>query len=151
MADELVEFNTIREDFSEYQVENGQILKIKSIVTAIVNTEVDNKKQAKMSLQIASTVATPIPIDTSKLQLADPNQVTEKDQIGELKFTAVKEIVNIYETKNLMILAIPHMQKVFRTNKKDVDNNPILRFTFTSDLNILNKTALPPNTTTASV
>jgi hypothetical protein len=151
MGDEFVEFNTIREDFSEYQAENGQILKIKSTVTSIINTEVDNKKQAKMSLQIVSAVATPIPIDTSKLQLADPNQVTEKDQVGELKFTIVKEIVNIYETKNLMILAIPHMQKVFKTNKKDVDNNPILRFTFTSDLNILNKTGLPPNTPIGTV
>src|SRR2546428_7935932 len=88
MREEIIEFTTIREDFSEYEAENGQILRAKQVVTEIINRIDDvGKKKARLKFSIISNVVTPNPIDTSTLQLeTDPNKVTEQYVTKELSF-----------------------------------------------------------------
>lgn len=146
MREEPVEFTTIREDFSEYEADNGQILKVKAVVTDIVNvTNNDGRASARLNFKTISHVITPIPIDTSNFILeSNPDRVIEQDQIGELTFRPLKEITNIYETKQTMILLIPQMQRIFLTNKKDANGAPHLRFTMSTDVSILSKHHPPP-------
>lgn len=146
MEIEQIEFNTIREDFSEYEAENGQILRVKQVITSITNHDEDGKKRSSAEFKLISLTIAPTTINTSNLKLVeDPNQITEKDVVKEIQFTTLKEVVNIYETKNALILVIPHMQKIFLTDKKDKNNAPHLRFTLASDINIIQKTVSPPN------
>ena len=147
MREEIIEFTTIREDFSEYEAENGQILRAKEAVIEIINRIDDGKKKARLKFSIISNVVTPNPIDTSTLELeTDPNKVTAEYQVKELSFRPLKEIVNIYETKNAIILLIPIMQKIFLTSKKDANNAPHLRFSLMSDVSIIEKRLPPPAT-----
>ena len=47
MSKEQVDFSTIREDLNQYQIENGQILKMKVILTEIsTQTGEDGKKRS---------------------------------------------------------------------------------------------------------
>lgn len=145
MAEERVEFTTIREDFSEYEVENGEILRVKFVLTEIINrTNGDKETGGGIRFSTISKISALAPIDTSNLELiSDPSQVTKKDEVKELKFKPTKEIVNIYETTNSLILAIPHMTKIFLTNKKDQNNLPHLRFSLVADVTITEKTPPP--------
>lgn len=144
MTEERIEFITIREDFSEYEAENGQILRVKSVVTEIINRMEDDKKGGGLKFSTISNVSTPIKIDTSNMKLVtDASQVTQDDVLNELKFKPIREIVNIYETKNALILVIPHMQQIFLTNKKDESNAPHLRYLLATDVNIIEK--IPPS------
>ena len=144
MREEIVEFITIREDFSEYEAENGQILKVKQVVTDIINSADDDKKKARIGSRLVSHIVTPTPIDTSSLEYEpDPNKVTQADEVKDLDFRPLKEVVNIYETKNSIILVIPRMEKIILTRKKNTDNAPHLRFKLVSDFSIIEKYPKP--------
>jgi len=143
MAKTHLDFTTIREDFNEYHVENGQILKVKTLLTNIsVEIREDGTKSSHLGLKDFSTVVTNIPIDTSNLESASAELVTEKDHIKELKFERVKEIVNIYETKGFLILLALRVINVFLTNKKDNTDSPILRYTHNTTISLIGKDTL---------
>jgi hypothetical protein len=130
MDKEHIKYTTIREDFSEYEIENGQILKFKLTLSDIINEKKDGKDVSMMGLKDVSAVITNRTIDTSALEYAPFEGVTEKDEKEELKYKPIKEIVNIYETQKTIILLAPVVKKVMSTSKKDGDGNPILRFNF---------------------
>lgn len=147
MEKKYVGFNTIREDYNVYEIENGHILKVKKILTNIYQ----NKGQdgavptADMETQDLAVVATPVEIDTSGYELADPVEVTDKDHVGELKFTIVKEGLNIYETKNSLIIISDELANLYSTKKKDKKGVPIYRYTLRGAINILEKNMLKGN------
>jgi hypothetical protein len=143
MNKEHIDFITIREDFNVYEIENGQILKVKQILTdVVVETIEDNKKISNLGLKEFSTLITNIEIDTSKLEYATPDQITEADEVKELQFRSIRELVNIYETNKSLILLVPKLQKVFLTNKKDHANAPILRYKIITSFNLIDKDSL---------
>jgi|SRR5579864_7897017 len=139
MKTERVEFDTIREDFNVYKVENGQILKVKNGVSDIINqTDDSGKTKGQVKTQLSFIVLTPEGIDTTGLVEAET--VTDKDQTKELKFEVVKDgIVNIYETKKSLILVGIKVEKIFATNKKNKLNEPILQFTSLTALSSVTK------------
>ena len=143
MNKEHVDFTTIREDFSVYEIENGQILKVKQILTdVVVETIEDNKKISSLGLKEFSSLITNVEIDTSKLEYAISDQITEADQVKELQFRSIRELINIYETNKSLILLVPRVQKVFLTNKKDHTNAPILRYKSITTFNLIDKDSL---------
>ena len=143
MEKKYVEFNTIREDYNVYEIENGQILKIKKVLGNIYqNKGSDSAPTADIETQDISYVATHVEIDTSEYEVADPTEVTEKDQLGELKFTILKEGLNIYETKNSLIIISNDIQHLYSTKKKDKKGKPIYRFTIRGVVNVLEKSML---------
>jgi len=123
-----IEFTTIREDLNIYEVENGQILKAKSIVTAISEGEDKKGKFGDLGFQNISHVVTPKKIDTTDYEYLPAEQITDKHETKKLNFKIVKEIINVYETDKLIILVDPRVEKISLTNKKDKDDNPVLRY-----------------------
>jgi hypothetical protein len=76
------------------------------------------------------------------MELGHPEHVTEKDEIRNLEFTPVKEVINIYETKKNLILLTSRVERVGLTNKKDKDGLPILRFGVLTGVNLVDKSSL---------
>lgn len=137
MAKKIVDYVTIREDFSVYECENGQILRMKTSITNIYNDT--DSKQSGVNFKDISNVTTTTPIDTSEFEESTSEQVTEENEIKKLEFKPIKEIINIYETEKSLIILYPVIEKIFLTNKKDKDGNPFLRYHSKNSLNVIDK------------
>jgi hypothetical protein len=129
---EYIPFETIREDYNEYQLENGIILRIKQMLASVLmHTEPEpyGKKSFSADFRDVSVILTPEGLDTSRLESVYPDEVTERDETEEMRFTTIREIINIYETKNSLFIIAPHITKIALTNKKDKKTNlPIIRY-----------------------
>ena len=135
-----VPFDVMREDYSVYEIENGQILKVKQSITEIINTnDPDPAKQSKISSKTISVCTTIKKIDTSDLEESTPDKTVISDQTHELKFKMIKEPVNVFETKISILLLNTHIYKIFATTKKDHNGDPIIRFSAVHDLAITKK------------
>ncbi|MGB8033556.1 MAG: hypothetical protein WCF03_07020 [Nitrososphaeraceae archaeon] len=142
MDKEHIPFIPLREDFNEYRVENGQLLKVKTILTDVsVQTIGEDKKTSSIGIKDFSVIITDVDIDTSKLEYSTPEQITDQDIVGELRFTTV-ESVNIYEIQKFLILIATRVNKIFMTNKKDISNSLILRYTSHVGINSVDKEML---------
>jgi len=139
MREERIEYNTIRDDFSSYEVENGQILKVKISVVDIINKiDGDTQKQGSVATNPYSHVITPSDIERYDIKY-ERGMATEKDQVKELKFTTINEIINIYETKKLFIFAGIKVEKIFLTNKINNKDEPILRYQSVNAIDVIQK------------
>jgi hypothetical protein len=137
---EQIEFNTILEDYNIYSIENGQILKVKQMPVEIINvTTNEGKQQVRVALKLVSHIITPPTIDTSGLEFANPDTLTDKDHIKELVFDRIKEVSNLYETKRSVVMVEPYVTKVFLTNKKTSEGGPILRYLSQVDITLTEK------------
>ena len=139
MAIKHVDFITIREDLSVYEIDNGQIVKAKQILTDIIEGEDKKGKYGNLGFQTVSHVISPENMDVSNLELASPEQVTNDDVIKDLNFKVKKQVINIYETEDVIILIKPEIEKIRATNKKDKENSPILRIRTGMDVNVIPK------------
>jgi DNA polymerase III alpha subunit (gram-positive type) len=143
MNKEHIPFIPLKEDFNEYRVENGQLLKVKTVLTDVaVETLEPGKKTSRLGVKDFSIIITDVDIDVSKMEYATPEQISDVDVVGELRFTTVKESVNIYEIQKLLILIATRVDKIFMTNKKDLTNNPIIRYTSHTGLSSVDKEML---------
>lgn len=139
MKDERIEFLSVRSDYNVYEIENGQTLKIKLETVDIINTsENEQTPTAKIQTKLISHVISPKDIDTSGLERST-GIVTEKDHVKELNFKTIKEVVNIYETKKAFIFTALNLEEVFLTNKKNAQDEPILRFTSNNGIDFIQK------------
>jgi hypothetical protein len=145
MIAEHISFTVIREDFSEYMTENGQLLRCKSVIMDIFTEEKEGKIVSGINFNEVSHVISFTAMDTSTFETAEVSSVSEKDEIKEVEFSVKKEIVNIYETNKGIILAAPQMQKIFLTNKKDKAGSPILRYRSNTAVNIIQKPTFTNN------
>ena len=135
-----VNFITIREDFSEFEAENGQILKIKKVITDLIEQPVENNLfQAKVQMQDVIHVITTKKIDTDDMVTADLTSLTDKDIIENLSFKPKKIVLNIYETETFILLVDVQVTSIGATNKLDVTGNPYLRFRTNFGMNIILK------------
>lgn len=139
MKEERIEYSTIRDDFSVYEIENGQILKAKTSLVDLTNlTDDQGIKKGGAKIQPYSYVITPPDVEKYDIDYT-VGQPTEKNQVKELKFKIIKEIVNIYETKKLLILAGLKVEKVFLTNKMDKKKSPLLRYQSLNGVDVIEK------------
>jgi hypothetical protein len=53
-------------------------------------------------------------------------------------------VINIYETEHSMIFLTPKVEKIKSTRKKDMDNNPIIRYTMKTIIDITQKITSTP-------
>lgn len=140
MIETYVPFDIIRDDYCVYEIENGQILKIRQTITNITNTDdPDPNKQSRLDSKTMSSVVSTKEIDTSNLVEATPDETSISDQTNELKFKIIKELVNIYETKKSIIFVTSHVYKIFATTKKDKKGDPIIRFKAVHDIAVSKK------------
>ena len=135
-----VNFITIRENFSEFEAENGQILKIKKVITDLIEQPVENSLfQTKVQMQDVIHVITTKKIDTDGMVTADLTSLTDKDIIENLSFKPKKIVLNIYETETYILLVDIQVTSIGATNKLDVTGNPYLRFRTNFGINIILK------------
>ncbi len=149
MREERIDYNTIRDDFSSYEVENGQILKVKlSTVDVMYTFDGDSEKKGSVATNSYSYVITPSDVERYEVEY-EIGPASEQDQIRELNFKPIREIINIYETEKFFIFSGIKVEKIFLTNKTDVTNNPILRYQSINAIDIIEKPTFnnPPNNT----
>ncbi len=140
MTEKNIDYTTIREDFSIYECENGQILRLKPIISSIITIEEDGKEtKSVIDFKEASSIFTPKPIDTTDLKTAKPDDITKENEREELKFKPLKEVINIYETEKSLIILYPIVEKIILTDSKDSSGDPILRYKLKNSLNIISK------------
>ena len=133
-------YDTIREDYNIYEIENGQILKSKVLVTDFVEKdEVKGRTSGNLAFQAISNTYATKSIDTSDLEESTQDKVTDDDVVKELKFTIKKESINIYESEKLFLLIEDRVEKIMLTNKKDNKGNPILRHRIDMGVNVVPK------------
>ena len=136
-----VDLKTIREELNVYELENGQILKTKQI---IVDISFDSDKRGEfgnIGFKHVSHVRPGNKIDISKFEPEPNRAVTDDDIVTMAKFKIIYESVNVYETKDLIILADDRVERIGITKFIDKDNIPILRYR--TDLGI---SAIPKRT-----
>lgn len=109
---EHIEYKVISEDFNEYKIENGQVLKFKRMLVDLISETENGKPHTRLGLKDFSHLFNTAGIDTTGFDPSTPEQVTEKDQIQELKFEISKETVSIYETAKSLILVSSSVSKV---------------------------------------
>lgn len=141
MTRSLVGYTTIREDFSEYKCDNGQILRVKTGITNIFQDEDGEKPKIGVDFRDVSKTFATEPVDTSDLESGTAGQVTDDDNVRELAFEVLKETANIYETDDLIIVLVPVMRNIYLTNKKDRGGDPILRYKIQNSCSIIDKKA----------
>ena len=143
MTKKNIDYITIREDFSIYECENGQILRLKSTLSSLVADEEEGKEtRTGIELKEISNVFTPKPIDTADLKTAKPEDVTKENEREELKFKPLKVINSIYETEKSLIIICPMLEKIILTDCKDSSGNPIVRYALKNALNVIAKKLL---------
>ena len=99
-----------------------------------------DKLKFSMDFKDIATVITPSNFDTSSMEDAEFEKVTDNDVIKELKFYPIKTTTNIYEIKNAIIIVFLKVTAIKLTNKKDkIKHFPILRFNSEATINIINK------------
>ena len=121
---------TIREEFDEYILEDGNTLRIKDVLVSFglgeITTTESDKKKAKTFIQFHQVISV-IPtadVDTSHLQLQN-RTITESDQIKEIKFTVKKNSLKLYETDEFLIIVRSRLNHVWTTPFKDKNEIPI--------------------------
>jgi hypothetical protein len=137
MTRKMINYITIREDYSVYECENGQILRVKTTISNIYDD--DQSKKTGIDFKDISSVTTLTPIDTTEYEESTPEQVTAEHEIRTLKFKSLKQIINIYETEKSLIVLYPVIENIYLTNKKDKQGDPILRYLAKNSLNVIDK------------
>lgn len=123
---------TIREEFDEYLLQDGNILRMKDVIVSFgfpdkeVKFDSAGKAMTKAFIQFQQVlgVVPTADVDTSNLKIqAIP--ITEKDRINELEFTSKKNSLNLYETDEVLIILRSKLNYVWTTPYKDKTDIPI--------------------------
>ena len=136
MTGKRVEFSVIRQEYSSYRVENGQILKYMPTVIDI-HVPIDGGSTGQISVENAVRVISPP--DMTRDDVNAPTGSAAEKRVAEMKFDVEVEVINIYETEHHIILLSGAVQRVFLTNKVDSQNNPHLQFESETALNVVPK------------
>lgn len=132
--EEHIRFATIKEDFSEYEIEHGLHLRLKPIVSDMIRKGGDERAFVLVFELISRTV-----IPDERGFSYEPSYDVKKG----LQFKPLMEAVNIYETDKRIILAIYQLEKVFPTNEKDSEGAPVLQLKGDMLVNVIEKPTRP--------
>jgi hypothetical protein len=117
---------TIKEEFDEYELEDGNILRVKQALITFAFADdskvVEKGKKIVNTILQAKLVAGIVPtgeVDTTNLveNLVEP--LRKEDRVKEVGFKPIRTHLNIYETDEVLILTRNHLQKVWLTKSKD--------------------------------
>ncbi len=140
MKHDPVEFNTIRQEYSEYETENGLRIKVMPTVTHIVNEDGANEVgKSKVTAVTVAAVVAPQDFDRSGLK-ERTGSTTKADETHELAFKLVKKAFNIYETKKFIIVIGIKLIKVYGTDRVNNMGEPVLHYKHKNSINMIEKT-----------
>jgi len=142
---------TVREEFDEYILEDGNTLRVKDILVSFglggKIEEKDGKMVTKTFVQYKLTVGV-VPtadVDVSNLKIQD-RPITESDRLKVLKFTPKKISLNLYETDEFLIIIRNRLNNVWMTPFKDKNDIPVYSLNTDSTLDAQDKKNLAPFT-----
>jgi len=141
---------TIREEFSEYVLDDGNTLKLKNVLISIgrtSETKIENNKTKVKALFQLHTVTGVIPtgkVDVAKLLLQEKPDVSINERVSKIGFILKKGMLNLYETEQFLIILRDSLIDVWTTNFKDVSNIPIYSIESTSTIELLPKKEIAP-------
>lgn len=138
MEYDLIDYESIRQDYTEYKIDNGLRLKVMMVIESIINEGDGDAKVGKITSFISSIVVAPHDFDASKLK-EQTGPITNDDQKDELPFERIKEVINIYETAKYIILLGIKVIKIFGTTLKDSSGKPILQYEYKSSFRAIKK------------
>lgn len=117
---------TIKEDFDEYDLEDGNILRVKQVLITFGFTE-DVKKDEKgdklvktlANFQLVTGVIPTKEVDTSNLKLNPSGVIDPSERVKKVNFKPKKTHLNIYETDETIIFIRNNLLSVWATPYKD--------------------------------
>ena len=139
MKHEAVEFSTIRQEYSEYETENGLRMKVMPTVISIFNEDsVNEVGKSKVTAVTVAAVVAPQDFDRSNLK-ERTSPTTRADEKYELAFKLVKKAFNIYETKKFVIVVGIKLIKVYGTDLVNNMGEPVLHYKHKNLINMIEK------------
>lgn len=120
-----VDFLTVREDWNEYTLDDGRYVKLKASPNSLFQTgEIVNKK-----MPFTAQLTTNVYVDPSPDDVGQPSEnqiIKNEDIINELHFTTKKEVINIYDVPNkIIMLVMTKARKIRKTSKFNSAGNRI--------------------------
>lgn len=142
---------TIREEFDEYILEDGNTLRIKDILVSFglggeLKTDESGKIKTKTFVQFNQVTAV-IPtadVDTSHLEPIGHNKISDEDRVKEIKFTPKRISLNLYETDEFLIVVRSRLNHVWITHYKDKNEVPIYSLNSDSSMDANVKKSIAP-------
>jgi len=141
---------TIKEEFNEYLLEDGNTLRAKQVMVSFSLADVPEMdkpgKKAVRSLSNFQLVTGIIPtgkVDTKELITNIEGPITKDDYVKEVKFKEQKTHFNLYETDEFLILIQILLKKVQMTKYKDKIGNPRYHIECEAIIDILDKKNFP--------
>lgn len=151
MSENSHQLRTIREEFNEYLLDNGDTLRIKQVLVTFSTSQVKSDKPGKIAVKVGMSfypVGGTIPtgnVDVTNFRVVEAHQVTEADKISKIGFKPKKLVINIYETEELLIFVRTELNEVMTTNCKDKTDIPFYRFYSGAALDAIPKQDIAPH------
>lgn len=141
---------TIREEFDDYLLEDGNTLRIKDVLIGFgfsgkVKTGKDGKPVTKAFFNLKQVLGV-IPtadVNTDNLEVTT-KPVLPSDRIKKISFKEIKKSMNFYETDEFLIMVRNRLDEVWTTPYKDNNNIPIYSIISKAALDAPNKVSLAP-------
>ena len=124
----------IREEFNEYALDDGNMLKIKESLVSLVPSKERRKDRHGNTFQNVSgklsqvCVLVPQGDADGRLEPIGTNSVTKKDRIKRSEFEPRHESLNIYRVDRHYIFIKSKLYEVWTTRFKDKNSLPVYSF-----------------------
>ena len=123
-----VQFAVINERRSSYFVKNGMVLNVINLVQSVSSIiDGDGTVKARVRTMEISYTVTPRNIKRYDIDYTQ-GDATEQHRIKDLQFDIDVEPINIYETRDHLVLLSTKINKIILTDKVDEENNLILLY-----------------------
>ena len=126
---------TLREEFNEYVLADGNILKLKDILVSFVpageKRKDDQGKTYEKVLCQMNQINVVVPVgdaDVSSLEPVDTDSVTKEHRIKKISFEPKHESLSTYEVNRHYVFVRSRLNEVWTTKFKDKNNLPIYNF-----------------------
>jgi len=124
--------HTIREEFNEYDLDDGNILRAKQILIVFhlsdqIKQDAQGNKMADFQVAFKQVVGA-VPsgkVDTSVLLPYDGSHIEKSSFLKKVEFKERISYVNIYETRDFFLFVKNAVTEVWMTKYKDANNVPI--------------------------
>lgn len=121
---------TIKEEFNEYLLEDGNVLKAKQVMISfsltdeITKDELGRFVKTLTSFQLVTGIVPIGQINTKDFPLSKSDIIPKEDFVKEVKFEEKKAHINIYETDDFFVFLRTDVRKVWLTKYKDEAGTP---------------------------
>ena len=123
---------TIREEFNEYDLEDGNIIRSKQVLitfglTGDIRKDDSGKNMANIlvSMKHIAGVVPLTKIDTSVLELNTGQPIDKSAYVKKIQFKPKQTFLNIYETDEFLISLENIVTEIWQTKYKDENDTPL--------------------------